>query len=518
MPAFQALFHRLGRNEPMLFLALLLAHVSVLFRYSWYPTLDGPAHLYNAHLIKQLLLGAEHPARFFAFSGFPEPNWSGHAIMALLSLFLPTNWVEKGLVLLIFTGTAFGFRALVRALHPSAGLATLLVFPFLCTHTFRMGFFNFSLSIAVGLWTLWWWQRMKERPGVRGTGVLFLLSGLLYFSNALTALVILGALGLWIAWEQLLQPTPRPLLARRLRSLLLAALPWLVLILLFVLRGQEGKAGTSHLPAMKLWTMVREGVPFSLQPGASMIWSARIIAVSLLLFMGGLLAYRLGRQSRPQVNDLWLLMALLAGIGYVILPDKAATGGIISVRYLLFLYLFLALWSACQRWPGGLHLLLVPFLLADLWLVRADHHFTGELDAEVVELRMLLPHIPDNATVLPLLYSDYWMHSNLSNYLGTERGIVVVDNYEAMSPHFPLRWRSEHRPPEMEQGFLNSNRPCIDVEQLGAAMGMRFDHVLRWHHHSGITDSCSIQVDAQLGELFRRAAVSAHGRAELFER
>src|SRR5690606_8450913 len=71
MPAPQQRIDELLRFEPIVFLFLLLAHVSVLFRFEWYPSLDGPAHLYNAHLIKQLLLGNAHLAEHFTFTPFP---------------------------------------------------------------------------------------------------------------------------------------------------------------------------------------------------------------------------------------------------------------------------------------------------------------------------------------------------------------------------------------------------------------------------------------------------------------
>src|SRR5690606_13651206 len=146
---------------------------------------------------KQLLLGNEHLAQHFTFTPFPVPNWSGHAIMVLLSFLLPANWVEKGLVLVIFAGTAFAFRHLVISLRGSRSWGTLLVFPFLCTHTFRMGFFNFSISIAVLLLVLAYWHRIRSGISIARVVKFSLLLGLLYFSNALTLLIALGSIGLW---------------------------------------------------------------------------------------------------------------------------------------------------------------------------------------------------------------------------------------------------------------------------------------------------------------------------------
>ena len=518
MPAPQQRIDELLRFEPIVFLFLLLAHVSVLFRFEWYPSLDGPAHLYNAHLIKQLLLGNAHLAEHFTFTPFPVPNWSGHAIMVLLSFLFPPNWVEKGLVLIIFAGTAFAFRQLVIALRGSRSWGALLVFPFLCTHTFRMGFFNFSISIAVLLLVLAYWHRIRSEISIARVVKFSLLLGLLYFSNALTLLIALGSIGLWTligkwdggTWKEI---------RRKMIALVAASAPWLLLTVLFVLRGSE-EAAVAYLPKQELWTMIVWGRPFTLQTGVSMVIAARVISVCLVLLAIVLLVYRSKKVAIDRKSDAFLLViAVLALIAYVVLPDKAATGGIISVRYLLFFFLFLALWIASRpHWPLIGKLLLLPFLLADLWLAYVDHYLTWQLNEAVVEVRSALPHVRDEATVLPILYTDDWLVSNVSNYLGTERGIVVIDNYEAMTTHFPLQWRPQHRAPNDQRSFFNSNRPCIDIDRLGERTGVEFDHVLRWEHSPEITDSCTVDLDGQLNEKFQAEFRSPGGKAELFAR
>ncbi len=517
MPALQAMLQRLLRFEPYIFLLLLLAHVSVLFRFPWYPTLDGPAHLYNAHLIRQMMLGNEFLARYFEFSSFPEPNWSGHAIMAFLSLFLPANWVEKGMVLTIFIGTAIAFRALVFRYHRPT-FATLLIFPFLCTFSLRIGFFNFSLSIAVFLAILAWWHgRTRSRAPTIDQGIfLCLLLGLLYFSHALTSVVCFGTLLLITIVQLKISNESVRIWKRSIGTLLIAMMPWTLLIILFILKAGNGTAAT-YQSAARLLSIAMDGVPFTLHYGPAMIWAARTMAIILIAGSAWLIVHR-WRWSRHRLiaTDIWLLLSVGAAGAYAIMPDQAATGGIISVRYLQFMYLFLAIWLAVQReWPVVMHLLIAPYLLASLYLVRVDHGFTRDLNADVVAVRTMLPHIADDSAVLPLVHSKYWFHGNISNYLGTERGILVLDNYEAMAPHFPLRWKEEHRPPPAERTFYNSDRPCITIDTLAADMRLPLHHVFRWKHHLQATDSCTLELSRQLhaGFLHQR-----QGEAEMFTR
>nr|MDQ3100360.1 hypothetical protein [Bacteroidota bacterium] len=509
---------RLIRFEPALFLLILLAHLLVLFRFEWYPTLDGPAHLYNANLIKQLLGGDRFLAQFLEFSSFPEPNWSGHAIMAALSTFLPANWVEKGLVGIIFIGTALGFRSIWKALAERAPIGSVLIFPFLCAYTLRIGFFNFSISIVALLICIAYGLRGRESTSVKRIIGLSILFGIVYFSNALTTLIAIGAIIILIGIDHYRSPKSRSKFWRTLLPVLLASFPWLLLIAFFLLRHST-EGATASLPFEQLIAMWWNGSVFTFQTGTSMVVAARVITLCLATLFILALIERL-RNKGPRsiaITDGFVLIAFLSLVAFFILPDKAASGSIISIRYFLFVHLFLALWIASQRWTLWMQLLIVPFVIADLWLVRADHHFTGELNDAVIEMRSVLPNVKSGSIVLPLLYTDNWLHSNFSNYLGTERSIMVIDNYEAMTPHFPLRWKDEHRAPNSPRSFFNSNRPCIAIDSLERSMQLRFDHVLRWQIAPGIQDSCTTDLTAQLVRSYHLSYRSMSNGVELHE-
>lgn len=499
------------RKEPYLFLSLVIIHLLVLFRYEWYPTLDGPAHLYNAILIKQLVLGNDFLARYLEFSSFPEPNWSGHAIMAFLSLFLPANWVEKGLVLIVFTTTAYGFRALVNAHSARNSIAALLIFPFLCTFTLRIGFFNFSLSIGILLWLLAWYTRNRNSISDRSNILLFLFFGLLYFSHALTAVVGIGVIWSWKAQGIVGTRTFDRYTIKQHAAPLIASLPWLALIVLFIYRT-HGRSETMVLSADRLLEIAGDGVPFTIHYGQAMMWAARAIGATLVILAIIILVYRLRSDRTIHRSDTWLLIALVSLAAYWWLPDSTATGGTISVRYLLFFYLFLAIWTAVQRWPAVANLFLLPYLLADLFLVRVDHSFTAELSDDVQALRSVIGYVEPNSVALPIIHSQNWFHGNFSTYLGTGEGVLMLDNYEAMAAHFPLRWKDGHRPPPADHAtFYDSPAPCVQIEELQRSMQLHIDHVLRWKYDPFMTDSCVQDIDRQLKEGFQLV----HGNGEV---
>src|SRR5260370_37963400 len=87
-------------------LYMLLAVIAVVPIWSahYFPTVDGPSHLYNSWLLQQLLNGNHLVTQWYAIDWRPNPNWTGHIVLALLVSILPPPIAAKilatGLVLL----------------------------------------------------------------------------------------------------------------------------------------------------------------------------------------------------------------------------------------------------------------------------------------------------------------------------------------------------------------------------------------------------------------------------------
>lgn len=64
-----------------------------LVKGDYFPTLDGPAHLYNSHLIQVLLFQENTVVHdFVEFNPELVPNWTGHLLLAILNtFFLPVG-------------------------------------------------------------------------------------------------------------------------------------------------------------------------------------------------------------------------------------------------------------------------------------------------------------------------------------------------------------------------------------------------------------------------------------------
>jgi hypothetical protein len=69
--------------------------------------------------------------------------------------------------------------------------------------------------------------------------------------------------------------------------------------------------------------------------------------------------------------------------------------------------------------------------------------------------------IPENAVVLPLNFSKNWLAGNYDNYLGIDKPMVILHNYEASTGYFPVHWNREKMPNTL-LGNQNSIPKCLD--------------------------------------------------------
>ena len=118
--------------EQGFFFIILLLHCLPILLLTPFVTLDGPAHLYNAHLMFEVLFGKTNIIHsFFEFNTFPEPNWTGHFLLMVLQAVLPILWAEKVIIILIFVLMAMGFRKLILTINPASAYLSWMIFHFL---------------------------------------------------------------------------------------------------------------------------------------------------------------------------------------------------------------------------------------------------------------------------------------------------------------------------------------------------------------------------------------------------
>lgn len=454
----------------LLFWILLIFNLLPVLSVDHFYTGDGPAHLYNAQVIRWLLLDAGGPwSDFFELRKELIPNLGGHVLLSMLLAVFSPLWAEKLLYILIMLLTATGFRYALAHRSLQLSVIGILAMPLLQHFCIYIGFQSFSLGMAIMLWCVALHSRSGREAHWRSQ---LLLSGLLLicaFCHPVPTLVFVGyfvlhsvARGVAFrknAWKQFL-----------------ILIPACLLVLLFV--GREGKGEEWAFPkSIDQWHSLLDLQPIIAHHLVDQAPAARLYALSLLLASVFVLIWRKPVQTGHRAL---ILTALAMGTAYFLLPPSWATGGFIHVRILLCALFFWALWLGYQLASRALiwRLFLLPVIAANIMLVTYNLREAKYHDKRAALLMQAADHIPEGAVIVPLNYSQHWLHYNIGLYPSALRKSVNLDNYEAYEAHFPVKWKEGMAPAVRLGPFGASRNPAFALEPYESETGMQVEAVL----------------------------------------
>ncbi len=445
------------RWERGLFGALALLCLLPLWTVRFLPTTDGPAHVYNAGILLELLTGGGDAPRFtehFELNPRLVPNWIGHAILVVLLTAFKPGTAEKLLVsgyVLLFL---WGLRYLVQAVAPGRGWLAFLGLPLVYHWPLQMGFYNFSYSLALFLIAVGFWWRRREGLTLRGALGLHALLVLGYFSHVVSHLLTLAAIGvLWLV-------TLRKDNWRRHLLHLPVLAPQLLLPLWFVWAQGGGPPQPDDRPFGRLWTYLSRlevlctfGVE---QIGFGMAVAALFAVLLVLTFFKENLRREGGRlRLRCSEVDGFLLLALLLTAVYFFAPTASAGGSWLRERLSLFPYLALIPWFSARWGKAGKGVLVGLLTVATLWNVAFQVRWYRLLDREVQAFLSGLETVPPHTRIVALLFdrsgpaAQVSVLSHAIGYTALEKKLLDWDNYEAGTNYFPLRFKPTVDRPRM---------------------------------------------------------------------
>ncbi len=153
-----------------LYLALALLYLVPIWSVDHLPTPDGPALLYNSWILHELIAGDTSAiSRYYAIDWRPHPNWTSHALLAMLMTVFSPVTAEKILfsaIVLLFLWSIWIF----------AGRYAFFAFPFAYHYFLLHGLYDISIGIAlffliVAIWRL----RVRHLPHRAEIALLVLL-------------------------------------------------------------------------------------------------------------------------------------------------------------------------------------------------------------------------------------------------------------------------------------------------------------------------------------------------------
>lgn len=434
MPSFEPIRKQLSRFEPYLFWLASLCMLLPIFLNPAVYTYDGPAHMYNARQLWEMLINQNSWLKqFYVLNPNPD-NWFVHGQLMLLQGLLGSVLAEKvwlaAYVLIFITG----FRRWMLHMQQRALSWWVFLFPYF--FNLLMGQYSFALSVALLPYFLLQWQQYLSMPTKKSLFWTAFWLLLLY----LTHVVSFGVAGLVAGMLLLFSDTDWHQKTNKLLKLALAALPGLLLSFWFM--QNNAQEGTMH------WLSWSERLQYLLD-GRSLIvysysedvgWTRLLMGIfSLLLLIG------IWKNRQNRLNDwVWLIIWSVLLLLYLLAPDQAAGGGYIQTRLLLLWLLLGVSLLASLKHMKLWYAWSMPLVLFITIRLGAIHEQTyRQLAHYQEEWQQLAAVLPAEKTSVTFNFSPLWIQHHIHLIVGHDKAFVHSANYEADNAYFPLRWKAD---------------------------------------------------------------------------
>lgn len=497
-------------RERWLFAGMVLLLLVPIWSVDYLPTTDGPSHVYNAWVLRHLG-SAEHPLlqEHYEVDPRPFPNWLSHAALALLMFPFDPRVAEKVLLsgyVVLFAGSARYLAGSVGAANRDNRWVAWLALPFVYNQLLQMGFYNFVFSLAFYLLALGTWWRHRSRPGLGLALKLNLLLLLCWFSHIVSLVLALASIGiLWLITVRCHRSEPW-----RRHLLHVAILAPQVLLPLWFVRDQAKGPVAATWDAGFLWTyLLHLRVLHSVT--REQIWIGTALAFLFMILIAATLAGTAGRWREgrlfPQLEerDGFLLLALLAAALYLFGPGGMSGGTMLKNRLSLYPYLLLIPWLAPRERPWRAVVVTVVAALTVLQ-VGVLTRWQRRVQPEIREVLAAAGPIAPHSRVLPLMFrrnaraGGPGVLGHVLDYSAVEKGWVSWGNYEAVTGHFPIRFR-----PETGQQDIFGLEAHPGQLSLRAYKG-KTDYVFTWKMPPGS------RMERQLRQYFKLLTEEGPGR------
>ncbi len=445
----------LNNLNKYLFYLVLILNIFLLFATRFYPSMDGPAHLYNAKILNGLIAGNPLFKEVYSINSLLVPNWTATVLLSAFTALFPAWFAEKLLIILYISGMAFSFRYMIKQINPGNIALSLLIFPFIYSFLFHLGFYNFSLSFIFYFLSIGYFYRIHISGTVSNYFILFLLLLLTYYSN----IIIFGFLGislglfiLYFTYE--IYEVNRNIKdamrygGKQLLILLLLSLPGLVFMIIFISQVNFFPSDVTVSPR-ELIKWINDARPFIVYDYIKEeTYTTQFFHALLALFIISLFKFNssgnIFSSFKFKATDVLFIPVLLSGILLFLTPDGAGAG-MMSYRYSLMLFLFGISWICARTVTGNVtSLVIMAVLFLHLGLQRKHlRDALAILDKDAKNINKAEEFIAENSVVLPVNLTDHWLEPHFSDYLGVGKPVLILENYEASVGWFPVKYKKD---------------------------------------------------------------------------
>ena len=446
------------RKKRILIFLLIVLHILPLWIFKYFPSQDGPAHVYNSYVLRAFhdeestLLREYYKLNLALF-----PNWFSHVFMALLMYIVPPLVAQKILLSVIVISFPLSLFYFLDAIHKGKNLYGFLGFLFSSHFVLFMGFYNSALSVPLYFLTLGYFMKHKEEMSLNNVAILNLLCILTYFCHILSYALLILSLTILSITSFYRKP-------RRVMGLLVCMLPLYFIMANYLLSSEVGQSG-GYLDIR--WERFHSAEAWSYLLNSQVLVyftaSHRIVTRLMLVMLGVVFAATLyGRIRQKKImsgDNQFLLMCVVVAAIYFALPWSIGTGGWVNDRLSLFIFPLLLPFLSEDYHKYIKRGMVIFMVILSVVRLSISCRYYYPLDRSTREYTSGVDLIERNKTVFGL-WSDFspgvkeapsFTHPEyvepfvtVISYYCVNNGGVSLNNYEARFDYFPLDWRIKH--------------------------------------------------------------------------
>jgi hypothetical protein len=453
-----------------LFLVLMIIHLVPIWLFEFFPSQDGPSHIYNASLLLDYSNANNQTIReAFQTNINPFPNWIGHLILMLLMPLVGPLAAEKILISLCVLLLPLAMAYLLSGLKKNTILFSLLGFILAYNNLLHMGFYSFMLGTSFALFSLGYWWRHWQTFKFSQLATMYGLLTITYFCHFVPFAFTLISIFVFVSTLTLAKIIRGKIVERSCKTIELiskhifvaAKSLWLIPAY-FVAQGyyllaNYDTAEVFYPPFMDLIVYL---IDFRLLVSYTnwhlyVSWSLQATLLLVIIINTYL---RIRHKIRFISRDVFLILFLLFLAWYLMAPWATSGGGWFNPRLCLFAFIFLAAWFTDLPRHISTAVLI---LLVTLSIFHAGRH-TYEyyhLQPDLKEMTAAIDHIEPHSILAPRVIDDKsstffgelvgvnpFRHPPAYYALGKD--VVLLDNYEAAHSYFPINWKKKYADPK----------------------------------------------------------------------
>lgn len=528
------------RNNKNIVNLLLLVGILICLIQVWLPeyylTGDGPCHVANAQAMLDMWTNnSSFYSRFYVFNHHPDPNWFTHLLLSSIIYISGSGTAEKLFLTILILLHAGSMYLLMHKLTRRISLWPLVIIVFIFHQPLVRGFYNFSFSIPFFFLLIYSWINHLELKKTKHLASFFVFLMLTYFTHpvafvfgCVTCFALLSSYALSGALNGGIKS-----ITKAFTGLLLCVSPFAFLFLKFSSNNGGLSAINLSFDTGKLDLLFR--LKFLVNYSEKELLFVSIVGIVMSATTLTAIVFRFRKATGIDKYDGFLAAAIFGMILFLFLPDWLLGGGLFVMRAGLFTMLLFCCCIAYMPLPAMIRdtsaaIIYTCFLV--LFMIRMP--IVNAASRGVADVMTTWKYVKAGSVLLPLNFEtlgkdeDKKIISEKNNifchvgqHLGIGKTALVLDNYEANTSYFPLKWRPELNPYthlSREQG-IEGVPPYAAINEYEQKTGVNIDYLLMWcYDTSSQTDPHYRKLALEIDSTYHVIYTSPTRRTILWQR